>query len=463
MSGRKILFLIIIGVLFVAGLLFLWKVSWNSWTPKKEKVDTLTLWVVWGTTEQYDTLFADFGKYAPEYSKTKISVRVFPDHEQYQRILLSTLADGKWPDIIGIEAWGDDLLEKQITLIPEDYIDIKDFEKKYEDIFLPLLVETGSKDAKTRSIKGIPLGYETLGLFYNKSLLRTLPKTWNDVSVMYDDASLPGVLPINLGMWPRFVPDATDIISYFLISRGITDYAKMEWSDALSEYTSYSEASTKNPSGENSSVEWGEKNSLILWKDTMETEKISTIDLFMRWKIAIIVWYPSLAWEIEKAYKRAGSDATDGLILTERLPQDSLGKSEKNIARYQYLAVSNKSSYQIASAKLLEYLGTETIRRKTIEIFPGLISPEKSYYQEQENSPLSRLFARAQLSAFIPSVWEKLEVFHYGEKRLFTEMLGDYLDRNEKTDNNILENITKAVKCELESLENANMSDSCMK
>jgi hypothetical protein len=43
----------------------------------------------------------------------------------------------------------------------------------------------------------------------------------------------------------------------------------------------------------------------------METEKLSTLDLFMRGKIAMIVGFPSTMTEIEKSYKRAGNEATE--------------------------------------------------------------------------------------------------------------------------------------------------------
>ena len=63
---------------------------------------------------------------------------------------------------------------------------------------------------------------------------------------------------------------------------------------------------------------------LLSQKDFMDTEKISTIDLFMRGRIAFVVGYSSLILDIEKAYKRAGTEAVDALILTEKLPIDSI-------------------------------------------------------------------------------------------------------------------------------------------
>ena len=53
----------------------------------------------------------------------------------------------------------------------------------------------------------------------------------------------------------------------------------------------------------------------------MDTEKLTTIDLFMRGKIAFVIGYPSLITDIEKAQKRAGAEAVDSLILSEHIPR----------------------------------------------------------------------------------------------------------------------------------------------
>ncbi len=56
----------------------------------------------------------------------------------------------------------DAILESKIELIPEEYINIGDFDKRYDDLFQDLIVSSGSEKTITKSLKGIPLGYETL-------------------------------------------------------------------------------------------------------------------------------------------------------------------------------------------------------------------------------------------------------------------------------------------------------------
>lgn len=145
----------------------------------------------------------------------------------------------------------------------------------------------------------------------------------------------------------------------------------------------------------------------------MDTNKLTTTDLFMRGRIAFLVGYPSLIHDIEKAKKRAGSEAIDAPIFTDRIPQISLGKTTKNIAKYSYLGISKNSKNPLESAKLLEYLMTDDALTSTMENFPDLITPVRALYTKQENSSFSKVFARAKLGSFIPEEGEKLTVFHF--------------------------------------------------
>ena len=459
MSHRKILFFIAVVLISIGCIFLIWKIGNSKTTTKEKRVDTLTVWVVGDTSEQYNKLFSWFGEYAKAYSKTKIDIQVFSDYSQYRRLLQNTLADGKGPDIFVVDAWGDDALERYILPIPGDIIDISAFEQKYEDIFLPLVDTKEDSWKNIRSLRWVPLGYETLGIFYNKSLLRVIPKTWNDVWIMYQSDILSQVLPTNIGMWPRYTPYATDILAYFLVKSGISDYTQIDkWAGALEEYRSYGDTTLLAPSSSQESVPM----TLFSQKDFMDTEKISTIDLFMRGRIVFVVGYPSLMLDIEKAYKRAGNEAVDALILTEKLPIDSIWKASKNLARYSYMSISSKSESPLAAAKLLSYIMQDSSRIRTQDIFPLLISPERIYYDSQSSQSLSTLFTKTKIAPFIPLPWEQLELFHYGNREIFERLFSQDIDRNEKiNNNNLLSRISLSIQCELESLSKWTISPAC--
>ena len=113
--------------------------------------------------------------------------------------------------------------------------------KKYEDIFLPLIQSEGTGKETVRSLLGVPLGYETLGLFYHKSLLRSVPKTWPEVETLTLSSDKPSVLATNLGFSPLYTPYATDIIAYFMGKGGIVRSNKeIGGGDAgMAEYLAY--------------------------------------------------------------------------------------------------------------------------------------------------------------------------------------------------------------------------------
>lgn len=473
MSPRKIIFLIVSSVFIIGSIFWIWWYSKYAENQKKTLINSLSIWVVWGTTEEYRTIFSSIGKYDLNFEKTNFDIRVFPDYAQYQRILLNTLADGNGPDIFMVDQWWDDILSKKVEPIPGSIVNLNNFDKRYDDIFLPLITSTGSKETLETFIQWVPLGYETLGIFYNKSLLRSVPKTWSELSLLYNDGTAPGVFPSNIGLSSRYTPNSIDILSLFLAQWGVTEYTgEQVWT--LQSYLQYAttpipekdamiEENTNSYDTNSIIIQGNTGNTLEGQKTMMDTEKLTTIDLFMRGKIAFVIGYPSLITDIEKAQKRAGAEAVDSLILSEHIPRTSLGDNPVNIARYQYLGISKNSKNAIAAAKLLAYLTTDEALTKTQEVFPRLISPLRAISEKQTNTPLSDIFARVKMDAFLPLQWEKLSVFHFWLRDEYEKLFTDAIDKNNKSDtNSILNDISQSILCELESISSNSLSAKCL-
>lgn len=476
MSPRKIVFLVIVGIL---GLLLIYGI-WNLSQSKKKKLDvevkSISVWVVGDTSEQYQTLFSEFWVLNKIYADTTIDVRVFPDYDKYQRALLSWTG----PDIFMVEWGGDDILESKVFPIPGAISDLTDFDKKYENIFLPLLITEGEGKDVIRSLRWVPLWYETLWLFYHKSLLRSVPKTWTEVESLAQSNDKPSVVATNLWFSPTYTPNATDIIGYFMGKSGVARSTKDigAGNDGISEYLAYSvkplapvtpdtpteeiPVDPENTATDTVGVSDVPKTPIDIRKE-MDEKHLSTIDLFMRWRIAMIVGFPSIIREIEKSEKRAGQEVLKDILLTEKLPQDSLGKNRVNIARYRYLAVSKKSENLYAALDLMTYLLSDVGIQKAREAFPLLISPIRSWSQEQKETILSEVFARTRLDAFIPDLQDDIFVFQYQIKWEYDKNFREMIDRNEKIDiNNLSKTIGKNVWCELESSLSWVLSDTCL-
>lgn len=78
----------------------------------------------------------------------------------------------------------------------------------------------------------------------------------------------------------------------------------------------------------------------------MKDLNLTTVDMFVRGKIGMIVGFPSLLREIEYSIKRAGSENVLGAktLRTSEIPQISLDpKDSINLGEYNYFALSKIS------------------------------------------------------------------------------------------------------------------------
>ena len=211
MSPKKILFFTIVWIIFISIIIAVAYVS-----GQKKQTNTaqgsIKIWITDGTSESYAPLIEWFKKYAKEYAKTEIIVeKQTNDADRYRTILLSTLIEWSGPDIFMLHSWEDAILETKIEPITSDFLDFSDFDKKYDDIFQDLLVSSGSWRNKKIALLWVPLGYETLGVFYNKSLMREVPKTWNDLENLYKTNEVD-IHMSNIGLSPTYTPNMVDIL-----------------------------------------------------------------------------------------------------------------------------------------------------------------------------------------------------------------------------------------------------------
>ena len=117
----------------------------------------------------------------------------------------------------------------------------------------------------------------------------------------------------------------------------------------------------------------------------METEKSTTLDLFMRGDIGMIYGYPSLITELEKSDKRAGISSKAGVILTEKIPALSAESGRaKNIAKFNFFALSKTTPNPEAGVKFLEYLMTSEAEKIFLQNNSYLISAQREFWTAQQ-------------------------------------------------------------------------------
>lgn len=445
MSQKKIIFFVIVVLIFVSLIATVVYISRQKKATNTIPV-SLKIWITDGTSDSYKTLIEGFKKYAPEYNKTTIVVeKQTSDADRYRTLLLSTLTQWSGPDIFMLHSGEDNILESQIEPIPSDVLDFSSFDKRYDDIFQGLLTSTGSGKDKTTALKWVPLSYETLGVFYNKSLIREIPKTWNELEALYSE-SPSGRYPSNLGLWPIYTPNMGDILPLWLVDAGAMSYSDLSTGkNGLAAYLDYGDLKTATPETEASTIP-----STLRWEQqSMLANKNNTLDMFMQWDIAMVIGYPSLILDLEKSSKRVGSASSSSVILTDRIPQRS-SQSHTNIGRYTYFAISKLSTQWRASAKFLEYLMTPDAQRLYMDEYPYLIPAQSEFYASIADVSLSDTLSRAKLAPFIPHIGDTLSVFQYGLKSRFDRYLSDGIDTSGTPDIELITTkISRDIGCEI--------------
>lgn len=424
MANKKIIFLIITAIVVLAlgiGLFML-----NAKEEKKPVAGQLKIWINEWTTEDFQKLIDGFNNAAPENKKISVVVekKSSTTTSGYNTLLLTAIADKSGPDIFMLPKWEDANLAAQIGEIPDGIVNITDFQRRFDGIFGDL-ISTKKNDDKTttKSLLGVPLGYEMLGVFYNKSLLRTgVPKEWSQVEMLYNQFPA-GKFPTNLGLGKTFVPNVADIISLFLINEDIFDYSKLpNTTKPFQEYYSYGDLNIGGNSTDENVYTQNDTLRRTEAKMSEQKPKLSTIDEFVRGNIGMIIGFPSFIKELEDADKRAWKESAAGIIFTDVIPQVSVNKA-KNLARYNYFAASKNSENGEAIAKFMNYLMSEDAGRIALEIYPNLIPAQTTFLHSAENHILSEKFPKATLDAFMPQNGVNSFVFEYGFKETFRDII----------------------------------------
>ena len=451
MSTRKIIFLAILGVILWSGIIAI-IFLWSKDTTKTSIPETLTIWITDGSTESYSKVIDGFKTYAPEYRKMQIHVeKKTSDPIRFRTLFLNTLTDGTGPDLFMLTSWSDKVLEWKREPIPNTVIATDQFEREYEDVFMELL--TGSTDEKDTStyLLWLPIGYETLGIFYNKALVREVPKTWDDVEGLYSKELGWDIYPTNLWLGPRYTPNASDIIAIFDSHKNGTYNDVAENPGPLWKYLAFKNIWLASTSSNNAEEDiYAPRKTISGLETLLEENKKTTFDAFMQGDIALIFWYPSIVTELEKSKKRAWINSAENLILTAPIPQDTTNGNKKNLARYSYLSISKLSKNPTAWAKFLEYLMTDDAIRSLQTAYPYLLPPKPSLYEAWSTHSLSDILTRAKLDAFIPAIDEELNLFDYGLRAEFDIFLSENIDRIENIDiSNIWSRLVTSIDCGL--------------
>lgn len=379
------------------------------------------------------------------------------------------------------------MLENKIEPVPSSVISADQFSKTYNKVFDPLLVDRTVKNEEGKEIvvseiRGIPLGYETMGAFYNLDLVSgSVPATWKELeeevkktgnassdSDGYSDegSSSNGSdsdkkVLVGAGLPGRYVPGTADAIALFLAQNDIESSASLTEGNAVraaAQYYAYGASKTGTPSGVESNG-----NELILLKDDMDRLGITVSDLFARGKVGIVFGFPSYLREIQYAMKRASQEAdlNKRNLRATVIPMN--GSKKVNLARYRYFAVSKYSPDTMAGFDFLAHLTKRESQESYLEKFPYYLPASDDLIETRKDQVVDKDFPRVKYEAFLPSNDTKLIAF---DRTFPIEWEGvlNVSDGTLKPARTVLSELDDTIKCQRRHLiEGANYEESCKK
>lgn len=249
-----------------------------------------------------------------------------------------------------------------------------------------------------------------------------------------------------------------DILSYFLVQGNIENHTNLSGAGRIFDgYAQFADIAVGN--GEiDPDYGYATSDTLRSSVESMDTQKITTLDAFLQGKIGMVIGYPSLVLELEKSEKRSNSSIRND-IYTDVLPQAS-SSSRINVARFSYFGISKTSENPDAAAVFLQYLMTNEAQRGALEAYPYLIPAQSDFLASQRGKSLSSVLTRAKMDAFLPNPGEKISIFQYGLKSRFHSILEkDFDSSNASVRSSLGQEISRSIQCEISIQDNRGSGD----
>lgn len=453
MNRQKILLFSLIGWVILL-IFFTFSFLGSSWNKKNTKAPKeFNIWVVWDETAGYSDIITAFKNRYSDYSSTDIKFTKFSNYSDYEKTLLNVMSDGNSPDIFVVNNnsansdwnW---LLESKIVWLPNEVVNADYFSKNFNKVFDELVIQSNEKDSewkdkKMNYLKWIPMWYETLWVFYNFRKIRNIPVTWSELDKEISDNVQDDYSTIWIWFGNKFVINPSDIITLMFLENWINDYNTVNSTNAENSLKAYISYSTDT------------NNGLYKFNDELSTLNLTTTDLFVRWKVWMIIGYPSLIKEIILAIKRTSWEASLSEKYLRTAPIFQLGsddssenssKEKVNLVNYNFFALSKFSQNPDLWFKFLNFLSTKEAQEKYINNFSYYLPAYKWLEEDRLSQPIEKWFDRTKFSDFLQND-VTLKSFYKWLKNEYDYYLWSWLNSNITDNKQFLDKFHSYIDC----------------
>lgn len=197
--------------------------------------------IYWGLWEPDTTIRSVLDKFEAANPGVKVSY-VKQSHQDYRERLQTAIASGNGPDLFRYHASWVPMLAEELSTLPQSVMSASE----YQQTFYPIAAKMLNIDGQ---IVGIPLMYDSLGLYLNTDMLEaansSAPTTWAEVKILAKKLTVKDGNNIKRGGMAignaSNVEHFADILGLLMLQNGadLSVPDSKEAQDALSFYTNF--------------------------------------------------------------------------------------------------------------------------------------------------------------------------------------------------------------------------------
>lgn len=448
MNKNKLIFAVIWGIILLSIIFIILSLpNKNTKTTTVSSTD-MSIWILQDSQSGFKTVIEDFKKIYPKYAQVNINVESFSSYKEYSLALTSAIIQWKTPDIFVLNnRETKPLFLSQISAFDNELFSVNDFRAKYKTVFSDDLIVKipGEWDEFTEYLKWIPVGYETLGVFFNKAERIQTTDLANITAMNNLIRSLkerkPNIIP--LGLWNgATVYNIADIFVQFIMNETVkTSLSEIDSTVIKKVITRY------NLYGDDK------------WENQYNTRFIemfnfgqNNLDLFSRMEIAMIIGYPRMIEEIHaRWYKK-------NLLFATHFPVNASGEGN-TLLNYNYFVLNKDSQNTNIAFDFLQYLMSDNGASNYLDTFPYYLPALLSLEDEKMNQKI-----HPEYNIILKNFYNNesiLSSFDVWVKEIYEREIAEILD-NPNDFLTLFEALRTRLHCTAQKLENLeNLSASC--